>query len=55
MAWSPDGEYIAFASSRMGFKDGVTYTDAPRRSANLPTSRLNLLRFREIWFCGNLI
>src|SRR5437763_1309125 len=30
MAWSPDGEYIAFASSRMGFKDEVTYTDAPQ-------------------------
>ena len=30
MAWSPDGEHIAFASSRMGFKDEVTYTDAPQ-------------------------
>ena len=30
MTWSPDGEYIAFASSRMGFKDEVTYTDAPQ-------------------------
>ncbi len=30
MAWSPDGEYIAFASSRMGFKDEVIYTDAPQ-------------------------
>jgi TolB protein len=30
MAWSPDGESIAFASSRMGFKDEVTYTDAPQ-------------------------
>ena len=30
MAWSPDGEYIAFASSRMGFKDEVLYTDAPQ-------------------------
>jgi TolB protein len=29
-AWSPDGEYIAFASSRMGFKDEVVYTDAPQ-------------------------
>jgi len=30
MAWSPDGEYIAFASSRMGFKDEAAYTDAPQ-------------------------
>jgi Tol biopolymer transport system component len=30
MAWSPDGEQIAFASSRMGFKDEVVYTDAPQ-------------------------
>jgi Tol biopolymer transport system component len=29
-AWSPDGEHIVFASSRMGFKDEVTYTDAPQ-------------------------
>lgn len=30
MSWSPDGEYIVFASARMGFKDEVTYTDAPQ-------------------------
>ncbi len=30
MGWSPDGEYIAFASSRMGFKDEGVYTDAPQ-------------------------
>jgi TolB protein len=30
MAWSPDGEHIVFASTRMGFKDEVTYTDAPQ-------------------------
>ena len=30
MTWSPDGEYIAFASSRMGFKDEAAYTDAPQ-------------------------
>jgi len=30
MAWSPDGTHIAFASSRMGFKDEMTYTDAPQ-------------------------
>jgi Tol biopolymer transport system component len=28
MAWSPDGEYIAFSTSRMGFKDEAIYTDA---------------------------
>jgi Tol biopolymer transport system component len=28
MSWSSDGELIAFASSRMGFKDEVAYTDA---------------------------
>jgi TolB protein len=28
--WSPDGEHIVFASSRMGFKDEMTYTDAPQ-------------------------
>ncbi len=30
MGWSPDGESIAFASSRMGFKDEGVYTDAPQ-------------------------
>ena len=30
MAWSPDGEQIAFASTRIGFKDEMTYTDAPQ-------------------------
>jgi TolB protein len=30
MAWSPDGQSIVFASSRMGFKDEATYTDAPQ-------------------------
>jgi len=30
MAWSPDGEYIAFSSSRTGFKDEAIYTDAPQ-------------------------
>jgi TolB protein len=40
MAWSPDGEYIAFASSRMGFKDEVMYTDAPQ-----PYGELFVMRF----------
>jgi Tol biopolymer transport system component len=30
MAWSPDGEHIVFASTRMGFKDEVVYTDSPQ-------------------------
>jgi Tol biopolymer transport system component len=30
MSWSFDGEWIAFSSSRMGFKDEVAYTDAPQ-------------------------
>lgn len=30
MGWSPDGDHIVFASSRMGFKDEVIYTNAPQ-------------------------
>jgi TolB protein len=40
MAWSPDGAYIAFASSRMGFKDEVLYTDAPQ-----PYGELFVMRY----------
>jgi Tol biopolymer transport system component len=40
MAWSPDGEYIAFVTSRMGFKDEVTYTDAPQ-----PYGELFVMRY----------
>ena len=40
MAWSPDGEYIAFASSRMGFKDEAVYTDAPQ-----PYGEIFVMRF----------
>jgi Tol biopolymer transport system component len=38
--WSPDGEYIVFASARMGFKDEVTYTDAPQ-----PYGELFVMRY----------
>ena len=30
MGWSPDGQWIVFASSRMGFKDESLYTAAPQ-------------------------
>ena len=37
--WSPDGQRIVFASSRMGFKDEMTYTDAPQPYGELFTMR----------------
>ena len=40
MTWSPDGEHIAFASSRMGFKDEAAYTDAPQ-----PYGEIFVMRF----------
>ena len=40
MAWSPDGEQIVFASTRMGFKDEATYTDAPQ-----PYGELFVMRY----------
>lgn len=40
MGWSPDGEHIVFASSRMGFKDEVIYTNAPQ-----PYGELFVMRY----------
>ena len=40
MAWSPDGEHIVWASSRLGFKDEGTYTDAPQ-----PYGELFVMRY----------
>ena len=40
MAWSPDGEHIVFASTRMGFKDEMIYTDAPQ-----PYGELFVMRY----------
>jgi TolB protein len=48
MAWSPDGEYIAFASSRMGFKDEVTYTDAPQPYGELFVMRYDGTRIEQL-------
>lgn len=41
MAWSPDGEHIVFASTRMGFKDEVPYTDAPQPYGDIFVMRAN--------------
>jgi Tol biopolymer transport system component len=40
MGWSADGDQIVFASSRMGFKDEVMYTDAPQ-----PYGELFVMRY----------
>ena len=39
-AWSPDGQQIVLASSRLGFKDESVYTDAPQ-----PYGELFVMKF----------
>ncbi len=48
MAWSPDGESIAFASSRMGFKDEAMYTDAPQPYGDLFVMRYDGSRVEQL-------
>lgn len=48
MTWSPDGEYIAFADSRMGFKDEVVYTDAPQPYGELFVMRYDGTRVEQL-------
>lgn len=40
-AWSPDGKWIVFASSRMGFKDEITLTNAPQPYGEVFVMRYN--------------
>jgi TolB protein len=47
-AWSPDGEYIVFASSRLGFKDEMTYTDAPQPYGELFVMRADGSEVRQL-------
>jgi TolB protein len=47
-AWSPDGENIVWASSRMGFKDEGTYTDAPQPYGELFVMRYDGTNVRQL-------
>jgi Tol biopolymer transport system component len=46
--WSPDGENIVWASSRMGFKDEGTYTDAPQPYGELFVMRYDGSNVRQL-------
>lgn len=48
MAWSPDGEHIVFASTRMGFKDEMIYTDAPQPYGEIFVMRYDGTGVRQI-------
>ena len=47
-AWSPDGEQIVVASSRMGFKDEGVYTDAPQPYGELFVMRYDGTDVRQL-------
>jgi Tol biopolymer transport system component len=47
-AWSPDGEHIVVASSRMGFKDEGIYTDAPQPYGELFVMRYDGSEVRQL-------
>jgi len=48
MGWSPDGEYIVFASFRKGFKDEVVYTDAPQPYGDIFVMRYDGTDVRQL-------
>lgn len=47
-AWSPDGEWIIFSSSRLGFKDEAIYTDSPQPYGELFVMRYDGSQVRQL-------
>ena len=46
--WSPDGEWIAFASARMGFKDEALNTDSPQPYGEIFVMRYDGTRVQQL-------
>ncbi len=46
--WSPDGESIVFATTRLGFKDEMIYTDAPQPYGELFVMRYDGTNVQQI-------